>query len=90
LGLALLSVLSLAAPLHEEDGIAIGNVERSAEPEAIALESRLQGLEKRLASLDMGADLFARDFTEYGAMLVSGFPTLQPFSIANRSVTVST
>lgn len=71
MGLALLSALSLAAPLHEEDGLAIGNVERSAEPEAMALESRLEGLEKRLASLDTGADLFARDFTEYGVMLVS-------------------
>ena len=81
MGFALLSVVSLAAPLHEEDGLAIGNVERSAEPEAMALESRLQGLEKRLASLDMGTDLFARDFTEYGAILVSGLPTLHPLQL---------
>lgn len=90
MGLALLSVLSMAAPLHEEDGLAVGIVERSAEPEAVTLESRLQGLEKRLASLDTGADLFARDFTDYGAMLVSGLPTLRPSSLADMSVTVST
>jgi len=74
--------LSLAAPLHEEDGLAI-NVERSAEAEPMALETRLEGLEKRLASLDMGSDLFARDFTEYGAMLVNDLPTVKLSSFAN-------
>jgi hypothetical protein len=65
LGLALLSVLSLAAPLHEEDGLAIGLNERSAEP--MSLETRLDTLEKRLASMDMGADLYARSaFAEMG------------------------
>ena len=57
LGLALLSVLSLAAPLHEEEGLSVGIAERAAAP----LEARLDGLEKRLASLDLGADLYARD-----------------------------
>ena len=64
LGFALLSVLALAAPVHEEEGLSIGNVERSVEPlDAVAM------LEKRLAALDSSADLYARE--AYGGMQVS-------------------
>ena len=56
LGIALLSVLSLAAPLHEEESV--GVVARAAGPlDAAGLDL----LERRLASLDVGADLYARE-----------------------------
>ena len=64
LGVALLSVLSLAAPLHEEESV--GVVARTALPlDAAGLEL----LERQLASLNVGADLYAREAFA-GAMAV--------------------